>query len=188
MAHSQQPAKKCWKERPTRQRERKPKSPVHDTGADCSADDMPEPVAGFRSQMVGATRIKINRVPQANLKPTDTVTRGPFFLKEIRGNISICAGCSGQRMLPPQHGIAQPTYSDITYCLGHFEVYYYYNKNYGQWRLSRGNKHYHICDACVLPRNPYFGDKDLVEIHLDHNVDADQELKDIVYSRFGKRI
>ena len=59
--------KNAGKKGPTRQRERKPKSLVHDTGADCSTDDMPEPVAGFRSQMVGAARIKINRVPQANV-------------------------------------------------------------------------------------------------------------------------
>ena len=185
--------KNAGKKGPTRQRtqRKRTKSP---TGLEMADSRTMEGEAGigatqYTSQILGNNRIRLRKLPgQQKYKPVDPVTRGPFFLKSIKGKISICAGCQSDISVPPKHGIAQPTVEDTKYCLGHYEAYYYPNKMTGEWMMTKGNKHYHLCDACIVPRNPYFGDRDVTELYVDVGVEIDQDLRGLIDKRFSKRI
>ena len=93
-------------------------------------------------------------------KPPVPESNNPYFLAQIRGNISKCSGCAGSFKgaypLPPP---------DDRFVIGRKEKDWFPNTQPNgekHWKLGREqNRYYHLNPACIHARHPFFNPSQL---------------------------
>ena len=120
-------------------------------------------------------------------KPGIPESNNPYFLAQIRGNISKCSGCTGLF-----RGTCHPPPPDHKFVIGRREKDWFpFTDRNGQkyWKLGREQNHYyHMNPRCLQLRHPFFNNSQMHRlISASSGIhDITPELISALRTRFGQ--
>lgn len=128
------------------------------------------------AQALNPTTVVIKKT----IRPEDPLPAAPRIIKEIRGNIRKCAGCT-RSLSSEVQGFWQE--EDAHFCCGRYEAYHYWNKGCNSYQLSSGIRHYHVNPVCTK----HFRSSNK-NISLGPGITRRHAITQIAAERFGVRI